>query len=47
MCFGEAAGFYNRERAGLGVAFVNEVERAVARASSMVRTSASTRRGAR
>lgn len=29
--FDEAANFYNMERAGLGVAFVHEVERAVAR----------------
>ena len=30
--FDVAAGFYNMERAGLGLAFVHEVERAVARA---------------
>ena len=29
--FDEAAGFYNMERAGLGLAFVHEVERAAAR----------------
>ena len=31
--FDEAAGYYNTERKGLGLAFVREVERAVARVS--------------